>query len=179
MEHEFTSQINNILGELYGQDADALYEKSALLQYLNIKTRSATRGSKARSSFANLYAIYVLVEDYVRKGFHQKRGYADSQGARFTDLLQRQRELPFGNRLQNHALNSRMNEEFKKYFPQNDFSPILRDLQSNRYWINENLLRARVQKQTHNLAPAILAIIDRYGETKRTAFEQFIATTND
>ncbi len=177
MEHEFTSQIKKILAGLYGPDAEAVYEKSALLQYFNIKTRSAMRGSKARSSFANIYAIYVLVEDYVKKDFHQKRGYGESQGARFTDLLQRQRELPFGSKLQNHALNSRMNEEFKKYFPQNDFIPILRDLQSNRYWINENLLKVRVQRKKYNLALAVLAIMDQYVETKRNAFEQFIETT--
>ena len=177
MEHEFTSQIKNTLAGLFGPEAEVVYEKSALLQYLNIKTRSATRGSKARSSFANLFAIYVLVENYVRNGFHQKQGYGESEGARFTDLLRRQRELPFGSKLQNHALNNRMNEEFKKYFPEYDFIPILRDLRSNRYWINENLLRIRVQKKTLNIAPAVLAIIERYIETKRTAFDQFIQTT--
>ncbi|GIL15634.1 MAG: hypothetical protein BroJett039_08070 [Chloroflexota bacterium] len=176
MEHEFTIQIKNVLTDAFGQDAEGLYEKSALLQYVNIKTRSAMRGSKARSSFANLYAIYVLVEHYVQNGFHKKRGYGESEGARFTDLLRRQRELPFGSKLQNHALNSRMNEEFKKYFPENDFIPILRDLQSNRYWINENLLRIRVHKKFYNIAPALLAVIERYIETKQIAFEQFIET---
>ncbi len=177
MEHEFTSQIKNILTDAFGKDAEAVFEKSALLQYLNIKTRSAMRGSKARSSFANLYAIYVLVEDYVQKGFDAKRGYSESEGARFTDLLERQRALPFGGKLQNHALNSRMNEEFKKYFPQNDLIPILRDLESNRYWINENLLKVRVHRNTYNLAPAILGIIERYITTKQIAFRQFIQTT--
>jgi len=32
---------------------------------LNEKTRSTNRGSKARGSFANLYAIYVIIEDYI------------------------------------------------------------------------------------------------------------------
>ncbi len=67
MEHDFTSVIKGILQEQFGDKTDDLFEKSPLLQYINLKTLSATRGSKARSSFANLYAIYVLVEDYTRQ----------------------------------------------------------------------------------------------------------------
>jgi len=65
MEHEFTQQIKAILKSHFGKAAEDVYEKSPLLQYLNIKTRSASRGSKARGSFANLYAVFVLVEDYI------------------------------------------------------------------------------------------------------------------
>ena len=46
--------------------------------------------------------------------------------------------------LQNHALNSRLNEEFVKYFPMLDERPILRDLKEQRYWINESLLEVTV-----------------------------------
>lgn len=176
MEHEFTVQIKHVLASMFGKEAPTIFEQSPLLQYLNIKTRSAHRGSKSRGSFANLYAVYVLAEDYVRHNYHQRAGYADYEGAKFTDLLRRQRELPFGSRLQNHALNSRMNEEFKRYFPQSAFVPILRNLQTNRYWINENLLRVTVNGTTYNLAEAIIAIIDEYIETKQDAFAQFIAT---
>jgi hypothetical protein len=52
--------------------------------YINLKTVSATRGSKARSSFANLYAIFVLVEDYVAHGFHKKGDYSKYEGAQFS-----------------------------------------------------------------------------------------------
>jgi hypothetical protein len=41
----------------------------------------------------------------------------------------------------NHALNSRLNEEFRKYFPTSEYVPILRNLETGRYWINEGLLR--------------------------------------
>ncbi|GIK66661.1 MAG: hypothetical protein BroJett018_44550 [Chloroflexota bacterium] len=176
MEHEFTAQIKRILASQFGDLEAEIFQKSPLLQYLNIKTRSATRGAKARSSFANLYAVYVLVEDYLQNGFDQKVGYVDYAGARFTDLLQRQRELPFGNRLQNHALNSRMNEEFRRYFPEVEFIPILRDLKTNRYWINENLLVINIGRRRHNIAPAVIEIIDSYVATKRSAFEQFLQT---
>lgn len=61
MEHEFTETIRHILHNHFGHDGDEILERSDLIQYLNYKTRSASRGSKARGSFANIYAIYVLV----------------------------------------------------------------------------------------------------------------------
>ena len=176
MEHEFTFQIRQVLTSLFDVDWEDIYSNSFLLQYLNIKTRSATRGAKARGSFANIYAVYVLVEDYLKNEFDKRSDYSDYAGARYTDLFRRQRELPFGNKLQNHALNSRMNEEFRKYFPNTELVPILRDLQTNRYWINENLLKVRTKVKTYNIALAIIQIIDSYIEAKRSAFEQFLET---
>ncbi len=176
MEHEFTDQIQQVLASAFGEVWDDIYEKSPLLQYLNIKTKSATRGAKARGSFANIYAVYVLVEDYLKNGFDKRKDYPNYAGARFSDLFRRQRELPFGSKLQNHALNSRMNEEFKKYFPQVEYVPILRDSQTNRYWINENLLKIIVDGMTYNIAQPIIEIIHLYIEAKRSAFEKFIET---
>ena len=173
--HEFTNQILSILEEAFGSDATSTFERSQLLQYLNIKTRSASRGSKSRGSFANHYALYVLVEDYINRGYHQNPGYAAYEGARFTDLLARQRELPFGSKLQNHALNNRLNEEFRKYFPTCEFVPILRDNETNRYWINENLLTVNVGDQQRNLAETMIKIIDAYVDAKRDSFEKFIS----
>lgn len=176
MEHEFTQHINQILASEFGEVGNDIYNQSPLLQYVNIKTRSANRGAKARGSYANLYAIYILIEDYLKHGFDLQKGYSDYEGARFTDLLRRQRELPFGNRLQNHALNSRMNEEFRRYFPSADYIPILRDLQTSRYWINENLLKIRVGNDIYNIAKAIIEIIDQYIAVKLRTFEGFIET---
>lgn len=116
MEHDFTPIIGSILESHFGESAQDLFDKSPLLQYLNLKTVSATRGSKARGSFASLYAIYVLVEDYIEHGYHKKGNYTQYEGARFTKLFTRQRQLPFGSKLQNHALNHRMNQEFRKFF---------------------------------------------------------------
>lgn|SRR3989338_4976338 len=135
MTHPFTVVILDILRRRFDDDADELLAKSLLLQYLNIKTRSANRGSKARGAFANHYALYVLVEDYISKGFlaDKKGQYRKYEGARFMDLFRRQRELPFGAKLQNHALNSRLNDEFAKYFHTSDLRPILRDQAEQRY----------------------------------------------
>ncbi|MCX8167216.1 MAG: restriction endonuclease [Candidatus Micrarchaeota archaeon] len=174
MEHEFTKNIKEILRKNFGEFSDRVFSESQIIQYLNIKTKSASKGSKSRGSFANLYAVYVLVEDYVSKGYHEKSGYTNYEGAVFTDLFRRQRELPFGQKLQNHALNHRMNEEFKKYFPTCDYIPILRDLKTNRYWFNENLLKIKINKCEYNLAETIIQIINAYIETKKGAFERFI-----
>ena len=174
MEHTFTANIKEILDNKFGKNADEIFKNSNLIQYINLKTRSANKGSKARSSFANLYAIYVILEDYIAKGFNKKSGYAKYEGAAFVKLFTRQRELPFGNKLQNHALNNRMNSEFQKYFPSSEIIPILRNLETNRYWINENLLKIKVGKTEYNLASVIIEIIDEYSKTKQDAFQRFI-----
>lgn len=175
-DHEFTATIIAILDRRFGRGAgQVLLETSPLLQYVNIKTRSANRGSKARGSFANLYAIYVLVEDYLAKGFDESGLYADYEGAQFSVLFTRQRELPFGDKLQNHALNSRLNEEYRKYFPTTDYVPILRDLETSRYWFNEALLKTHLGADEVNIGPAVIEVIDAYVQAKRDAFELFVA----
>jgi len=174
MEHEFTKKIKEILKENFKNYSEQIYGKSLILQYLNLKTKSATKGSKARGSFANLYAIYVLVEDYILKGFLKTGNYSEYEGAQFSYLFKRQRELPFGQKLQNHALNHRMNQEFKKYFPTCDFIPILRDADTNRYWFNENLLKVEINGKEFNLAGTITQIIDSYVKAKKDSFEKFI-----
>jgi hypothetical protein len=176
MEHEFTQQIKTLLQQFFGKATEEIYVQSPLIQYLNIKTRAATRGSKARGSFANLYAVYVLVEDYLKHGFDKTGNYAGYEGAKFTNLFQRQRELPFGSKLQNHALNHRMNEEFHKYFPQVDAIPIVRNTENNRYWFNEHLLRVSLGERVFNIAEAIIAIINQYIKVKQQSFETFIQT---
>ena len=118
----------------------------------------------------------MLIEDYLLHEFDEKDDYSNYHGATFTDLFRRQRELPFGNKLQNHALNHRMNSDFRKYFPQTEYIPILRDVEAKRYWINENLLKISAVGNWHNIARSVINIVDRYIETKRSAFEAFIQT---
>jgi len=179
MEHIFTNNIKAILKRNFGKNAETIFEKSLLVQYLNEKTRSANRGSKARGSFANLYAIYVIIEDYIAKSYDKKGNYSVYEGALFSNLFVRQRELPFGSKLQNHALNNRMNSEFQKYFPNTEYIPILRNLETNRYWINENLLKITLGKNSYNLATTVIEIIDEYIQTKQDAFIRFVKSCED
>lgn len=175
MEYSFASFIENYLKTKYGDDAEQLFSMSYILQYIVHKTKSADKGAKSRGSFANLYAVYVIVEDYLNHGFDQHDDYVNYEGVQFSALLKRQRELPFGAKLQNHALNSRMNEEFFKYFPmQAGVPPIMRDLGTQRYWFNENYLKIGVGRHVYNIASDLLNIIDHYVEVKQNAFKQFI-----
>ncbi|MFN4144560.1 MAG: hypothetical protein ACK4GN_01965 [Runella sp.] len=179
MEHIFTINIKAILEKHLGEMSQEVFEKSQLIQYINQKTQSAHQGSKARSSFANLYALYVLIEDYIANGYYNNTGYSKYEGAAYIKLLNRQRALPFGNKLQNHALNNRLNTEFQKYFPRTEYIPILRNLETNRYWINENLLKITINSTTCNISKAILEIIEEYIKTKQDAFERFIKSCEE
>ena len=57
MKHDFTDTIKEVLKKYFRDDYEQIFKNSELLQYLNIKTVSANRGSKSRGSFANIYAI--------------------------------------------------------------------------------------------------------------------------
>ena len=179
MEHSFTENIRIVLEKHFKKDANEIFEKSQLIQYINEKTRSASKGSKARSSFANLYAIYVIIEDYIANGFDIKGDYSKYEGALFNKLFARQRKLPFGSSLQNHALNNRVNSEFQKYFRNSEYIPILRNLETKRYWINENLLEVKIGKKNYNVSKAIIEIIDEYSKTKQNAFQLFVKTCEE
>lgn len=170
IKHDFTDKIIAILDDNTNGKGEALLKTSELVQYLNIKTKAANRGSKSRAGFANHYAIYVLIEDYLNGGFNENKDYSNYDGAKFTDLFHRQRELPFGNKLQNHALNHRLNEEFKKHFPTSEHLPIIRDAESNKYWINEKLIISG----SINLAQSIKDIIKAYIMARQSAFSEFM-----
>lgn len=174
VQHEFTKKIIEILDYYYPNQGNQVLESSELLQYLNIKTKAANRGSKSRAGFANHYAIYVLVEDYLNHDFHINNNYENYEGAQFTNLLRRQRELPFGSKLQNHALNHRLNEEFRKYFPTSLHLPIIRDATTNRYWINENLIKIIIDNNQINIATSVKDIIDAYVKARSDAFNEFL-----
>ena len=173
MRFDFSTIIQDILQKSYGDEATSLFEKSLLLQYLNLKTRSANKDSKSRSSFANLYAIYVIVEDYIYHGFDKKGNYAGYEGALYKDLIERQQNLPFGKTLQNHALNNRMNAEFQKFFPTAPYIPILRNLETKRYWFNENLLKITLKDKEINIAYTIIEVINAYIKAKQYSFKVF------
>ena len=174
-QHQFTPVILEVLKKQFGQTAEAIFEKSELLQYLNKKTQSVSSGSKARASFGKHFSLYALVKDYVEKGYVESGCYRDYEGARFSDLFLQQRSLPFGAKLQNHDLNNRINDDFRSNFPDSEYTPVLHDPVAHRYWINENLLNICVDNSTYNIASAVLAIIQSYIAAKRTAFDQFLA----
>lgn len=177
MEHSFTLKIKEILEKYFPNESEQIIDNNFLLQYINDKTRSAGGSSKSRGSFANLYAIYVLVEDYIQYVFHQKKDYTNYEGAPFMRLFNRQRELPFGSKLQNHGLNNRANSEFKKLTP--EFELIIRDQKKNRYWINANLLDFSIGEKKYNIAKAVKEIIEKYADERQQKFNEFRQLINE
>jgi len=87
--HAFTVTIIEVLRQHFGEYAEDIFSTSPLLGYLNSKSRSAHRGSKARGAFANHYALYVIVEDYIKKGFLSSKAphpYSKYEGTIFRPI---------------------------------------------------------------------------------------------
>lgn len=180
MEYSFTSSIKSILSKHFGNDAEIIFEKSFLIKYINEKTRSANRGSKSRGSFGALYSIYTLIEDYINGAFIDSGNYSDYEGARQTQLIDRQRELPFGKKLQNHYFQNRTNTDYRKFFPTAEIDRIIiHDQAESRYWINEAQVKLSIGAKEFNLAHAVIEIIDEYKKTKLDAFARFIVSCSE
>ncbi|MFV2251609.1 type II restriction endonuclease [Escherichia coli] len=86
-------------------------QNSVVYKYIEKKTRASGRDSKARRSLGNLYALYVLCQSY---------NEGAKNGASFSVLMQKMKELPFGAKLQNHPLDNRLNDEIRRSFQVQD-----------------------------------------------------------
>lgn len=106
--------VKDILVENYGEEnALSFYEKSPLIRYLDKKMGAIHGDSKTRRSLANIYAIYSILYYYVDEFYQDKERYKQFLGYDYTKLLVFYRKLYGGSKLQNHALNSRVNGEFR------------------------------------------------------------------
>jgi hypothetical protein len=171
MEHIFTQSIKQVLQKHFGDLSEEIFNNSYLIRYINLKTKSANKGSKSRGSFHPLAVLYVLIEDYITKRFDTTDSYKDYDGATFTTIKSRATELPFCKKIQNHSFNNRVNSEFEKFFKEEiEFIPIIRNLETKKYWINENLLKVKGL----NIAKAVIEVINSYFVAKQEAFMGFI-----
>lgn len=178
LEHEFTKIIFKILKDSFGDKANDIYLRSPLIQYLNGETKAASKDSKSRKSNGNLFALYALVLDYRNHSYHEKEGYSTQyEGARFTDLKKVANSLPGGDKLQNHAFNHRLNQKFMNLYQDCPYQPIIRNLETKRYWINENLIDVEYDGGTYNISKEVLTIIENFIDVVRAEFENFIAYT--
>ena len=109
--------IQKILQDTFHDDYQNLYSSSYLLQYLDSKMRAVHRNSKSRRSFANIYAIYAILYFYQEEYYQNPEAYRRFTGYDYTKLLSFCRSLYGRSKLQNHALNSRVNFEFHNKFP--------------------------------------------------------------
>ena len=90
-----------------------LYNNSPLIRYIDLKTGAISGNSKTRRNLANIYAIYSILHFYQNDFYGDKKQYQNFLGYEYTKLYAFYRKLYGGNKLQNHALNSRVNGEFK------------------------------------------------------------------
>ncbi len=133
-------------------------KQSIIHQYIIRKTKASNRDSKARRSLGNLYALYVLCEDYTK---------GNTEGSTFSALMKKMKSLPFGAKLQNHPLDNRLNDEIRRqYHVSNEMLPVQpADLGNGKKArkISLSLLSENGMdpKETANF---VIASIDRYIE---------------
>lgn len=105
--------IKDILVKYYGNRYETFFEKSDLFKYLDLKTSAIFGNAKTRKSLGNIYAIYSILHFYLEDGFYDNPDiYRNFDGYEFTKLLSFCRSQYGGEKIQNHALNSRLNLEF-------------------------------------------------------------------
>ena len=118
------------------EEAVDLYNNSELLQYLNLKSGAIHGGVKSRRAFANWYTIYGIIHFYVKDGFERdKEKYLQFEGFQYTKIFNYMRGLYGGSKLQNHALNSRVNGEFANKIASDSAKQLIL-INDNRYLLN-------------------------------------------
>ena len=96
----------------YPEDFQEIYDNSPMLQYLDKKMKAVHGNSKTRRSLANIYAVYSILYFYQAEFYEKREQYCHCDGYDYMRLFTFYRSLYGGSKLQNHALNSRVNGEF-------------------------------------------------------------------
>ena len=151
--------IKDILVKHFNSKAEQIYNDSDLLKYLNLKTSAIFGNTKARKSLANIYAIYSILHFYVMDYYEKKEDYLKFQGYEFSKLLTFCRSLYGGEKIQNHALNSRLNLEFdnKAASPENKGKFII-VINDSKYSLHVDYIYVNGT----DISKAVLEIIDTY-----------------
>lgn len=150
--------IKEILVKNYGKNWRNIYDKSTLIQYLNLKSGAIHGNSKSRRSFANWYAIYSILHFYKEHGFiNNKNDYLNFSGFNYSELFNFQRQQYGGSKLQNHALNNRLNTEFIDKMHSDKAKPVIIN-QQGKYLIHPDYIYI----DNNDIVPTILEIIKKY-----------------
>lgn len=150
--------ITQILSKEYPEDFQKVYDNSPLLQYLDKKMKAVHGNSKTRRSLANIYAIYSILHFYQTDFYEKKKQYCCFDGYDYMKLFSFYRGLYGGSKLQNHALNSRVNGEFH-----NKIKGTVNDLiiiNNGKYLIHVDYLYVA----EHDISKVSCKIIERYIE---------------
>lgn len=150
--------VRDILNKYFDNNYQNIYDNSKLLQYLDKKVGAIHGDSKTRRSLANIYAIYSILYYYEQEFYNKPDEYRQFEGYDYMQLFKFYRGLYGGHKLQNHALNSRVNGEFR-----NKFSDTKNDLiisYDGKYLIHVDYLYVL----GYDISRAALTIIKRYIE---------------
>ncbi|MCA6072270.1 MAG: hypothetical protein LE178_01815 [Endomicrobium sp.] len=108
--------IKTILENHFGKEAQDIYNNSYLIRYLDSKTGAIYGDSKTRRSLASIYAIYSILSFYIKDFYNNPKAYKQFEGYDYARLFVFCHGLYGGKKLQNHALNNRVNGEFENKF---------------------------------------------------------------
>ena len=150
--------IKEILVEDYPVEYQSVYDNSLLLQYFDKKMKAVHGDSKTRRSLANIYAIYSILYFYQDDFFNQPDKYREFGGYDYMRLFNYYRGLYGGSKLQNHALNSRVNGEFKNKFP--NISNDLIIIDNGKYLLHIDYLYVG----KHDISKTCCKVIEKYVE---------------
>lgn len=148
--------IQEILKQNFPTNYKKIYESSLLFQYLDKKMNAVHGDSKTRRSLGNIYAIYSILYFYVNDFYDRREEYNNFLGYDYLKLFNFYRGLYGGSKLQNHALNARVNTEFKNKFPSAPNSLIIAD--NGKYLIYIGYLYV----QNKDISKIACKIIEKY-----------------
>ncbi|MGO5544404.1 hypothetical protein ACTQWG_18405 [Blautia sp. HCP3S3_H10_1] len=148
--------VLDILKEEFPVEFQTIYDNSQLLQYLDKKMKAVHGNCKTRRSLANIYAIYSILHFYQEDFYQNKVLYRKFEGYDYMRLFTYYRKMYGGSKLQNHALNSRVNGEFR-----NKFAEVTNDLiivNNGKYLIHIDYIYV----QDHDISKACCKIVEKY-----------------
>ncbi|MCD8328273.1 MAG: hypothetical protein LUC25_04155 [Ruminococcus sp.] len=150
--------ITDILEEDYPSDYQKVYDDSPMLQYLDKKMKAVHGNSKTRRSLANIYAIYSILYFYQDDFYEDQQKYRSFDGYDYMRLFSFYRGLYGGSKLQNHALNSRVNGEFHNKIDNTQNDLIIID--NGKYLIHIDYIYV----DGHDISKTSCRIIEKYIE---------------
>lgn len=148
--------VKEILVEDFPENYQKIYDNSRLLQYLDKKMKAVHGNSKTRRSLANIYAIYSILHFYRYDYYDRSDDYKKFEGYDYMRLFTYYRGLYGGSKLQNHALNSRVNGEFRNKFADADTDLII--INNGKYLIHIDYIY--VEKK--DISKTCCKIVEKY-----------------
>jgi hypothetical protein len=146
------------------EETRKLLLNNLLLRYVGIKTQAVTRTTTRRGAYGTLGTLLVLLKDFL----DHFDGYDNYPGMLFNDYLKEVRLLPGCSKVQNHAINHRLNQEFRKFFGQTVELPVQRIPVPSRetvtrYKINQGFFTAfTALNERRKVAKLLLDILSLY-----------------